>query len=49
MKAMGHDGVMRGKKPKATIPDTSQSCPPESVNRQIDASAPNVLGLGDVT
>lgn len=49
MKGMGIEGVVRGKKPKTTIPDKGLPCPLDKVNRQFHASAPNVLWVSDFT
>ena len=49
MRDMGLDGAIRGKKPKTTIPDKSQSCPLDRVNRQFKAPAPNILWVSDLT
>ena len=49
MKDIGIEGVVRGKKPKTTIPDKSLPCPLDKVNRQFHASAPNVLWVSDFT
>ena len=49
MRDMGLEGVIRGKKPKTTIPDKSQPCPLDKVNRQFKAPAPNVLWVSDFT
>ena len=49
MKDMGLEGVIRGKKPKTTIPDKSRSCPLDKVNRQFRAPAPNRLWVSDFT
>ena len=43
MKAMGLQGVVRGKKVVTTNPDTSQSCPDDKVNRTFAAEMPNQL------
>ena len=43
MKDSGLEGVVRGKKPKTTIPDKALPCPLDTVNRQFHAPAPNVL------
>ena len=43
MKDTGIEGVIRGKKPKTTIPDKALPCPLDRVNRQFNAPAPNVL------
>ncbi len=42
-KAIGIESVVRGKKPKATLPDKALPCPLDKVNRQFHALAPNVL------
>jgi putative transposase len=49
MKDIGIEGVIRGKKPKTTIPDKALPCPLDRVNRQFDAPAPNVLWVSDFT
>ena len=49
MKDMGIEGVIRGKKPRTTIPDKSQPCPLDKVNRHFKAPAPNVLWVSDFT
>ena len=49
MKDLGLEGVVRGKKPKTTIPDKAQPCPLDKVNRQFHAPAPNVLWVSDFT
>ncbi len=49
MKDMGLEGVIRGKKVQTTIPDKSQPCPLDKVNRQFYAPAPNVLWVSDFT
>jgi transposase InsO family protein len=49
MKNMGREGVVRGKKVKTTIPDKSQPCPLDKVNRHFKAPAPNVLWVSDFT
>jgi transposase InsO family protein len=46
---MGLEGVIRGTKPKTTIPDKSQPCPLDKVNCQFNPSAPNVLWVSDFT
>lgn len=43
MKAMGIQGVVRGKKVITTNPDTSQPCPEDRVNRAFVAERPNQL------
>ncbi len=49
MKDIGLEGVIRGKKHRTTIPDKSQSCPLDKVNRQFKAPAPNMLWVSDFT
>ncbi len=49
MKDLGLEGVVRGKKPKTTIPDKALPCPLDKVNRQFHAPAPNVLWVSDFT
>lgn len=43
VKAIGIESVVRGKKPKATLPDKALACLLDKVNRQFHALAPNVL------
>ena len=49
MKGIGIEGVIRGKKPRTTIPDKALPCPLDRVNRKFYASAPNVLWVSDFT
>ena len=49
MRAMGLQGVIRGKPVKTTISDKAAPCPLDHVNRQFKAPAPNVLWLSDFT
>jgi len=49
MKAMGLQGVVRGKPPTTTTPDTSQPCPDDRVNRAFVAQRPNQLWVSDFT
>ena len=49
MKAMGLEGVVRGKRMKTTIRDTATPCPLDKVNRQFAADRPNKLWLSDFT
>jgi transposase InsO family protein len=49
MKDLGLEGVVRGKKPKTTIPHKALPCPLDKVNRQFHAPAPNVLWVSDFT
>tara|TARA_B100001093_G_C26268640_1_gene775917 strand:+ start:130 stop:459 length:330 start_codon:yes stop_codon:yes gene_type:complete len=49
MKDIGIEGIIRGKRPRTTIPDKALPYPMDRVNRQFHASAPNVLWVGDFT
>jgi len=49
MKAMGIQGVVRGKKVVTTDPDASQPCPDDKVNREFVADMPNQLWVSDFT
>jgi transposase InsO family protein len=49
MKAMGLQGVIRGKRVRTTVPDKSAPCPLDHVNRQFMAPRPNVLWVSDFT
>ncbi|KGJ02294.1 transposase [Paracoccus halophilus] len=49
MKAMGLQGVVRGKKVITTNPDAVLPCPQDKVNRQFLAGRPNQLWLSDFT
>jgi transposase-like protein len=49
MKAMGIQGIIRGKPQKTTIPDKKLPCPLDKVNRQFRAPAPNRLWVSDFT
>lgn len=49
MKAMGLQGVVRGKPPITTTPDTSQPRPDDKVNRAFVAQRPNQLWVSDFT
>ena len=49
MKDIGIEGVIRGKKPRTTIPDKALPCPLDRVNRQFHAPAPNVLWVSYFT
>ena len=49
MKDMGLEGIICGKKYRTTIPDKSQPCPLDKVNRQFKAPAPNMLWVSDFT
>lgn len=48
MRAMGLQGVVRGRKLRTTIP-SSAACPLDRVNRQFKAPRPNALWLSDFT
>lgn len=49
MKAMGLQGVVRGKRMKTTISDTAMPCPLDKVNRRFAAERPNRLWVSDFT
>jgi transposase InsO family protein len=49
MKAMGLQGVIRGKRVRTTISDKAARCPLDRVNRQFKAPRPNVLWVSDFT
>jgi transposase InsO family protein len=49
MKAMGLQGIVRGKKVITTNPDTSRKCPDDKVNREFVARQPNQLWVSDFT
>ena len=49
MRAMGLQGVVRGKRIRTTIPDPAQPCPRDKVNRQFQAASPNRLWVSDFT
>ncbi len=49
MRDIGIEGVVRGKKPKTTIPDRALPCPLDKVNRQFYATGPNILWVSDFT
>ena len=49
MKDIGIEGVIRGKKPRTTIPDKALPCPLDRGNRKFHAPAPNVLWVSDFT
>ena len=48
MRAMGLQGVIRGKPVKTTVSDKASPCPLDRVNRQFRALAPNMLWLSEV-
>tara|TARA_R110002111_G_scaffold122277_1_gene186043 strand:- start:1409 stop:2044 length:636 start_codon:yes stop_codon:yes gene_type:complete len=49
MKRQSIHGVIRGKVKKTTVPDKSQPCPKDKVNRNFRAPAPNMLWVSDFT
>jgi len=49
MKALGLEGVVRGKRMKTTISDKGAACPQDKVNRQFVADRPNRLWVSDYT
>ncbi|MDP3315954.1 MAG: IS3 family transposase [Devosia sp.] len=49
MKAMGLEGVIRGKPIRTTVSDKAAPCPLDHVNRQFHAPGPNMLWLSDFT
>ena len=49
MRAMGLQGIVRGRKIRTTIPDPAATCPLDRVNRQFKAPRPNVLWVSDFT
>src|SRR5258708_20689921 len=49
MRAMGLEGVIRGKPIPTTVSDKAAPCPLDHVNRQFHAPAPNMLWASDFT
>jgi transposase InsO family protein len=49
MRAMGLQGIIRGKPVRTTISDKAAPCPRDHVNRQFHAPAPNMLWVSDFT
>jgi putative transposase len=49
MRAMGLEGVIRGKPVRTTVSDKGAPCPLDHVNRQFHAPRPNVLWVSDFT
>ncbi len=49
MRAMGLQGVVRGKTIRTTVPDPAAACPLDKVNRQFKAPRPNTLWVSDFT
>ena len=49
MRALGLQGVVRGKRVRTTIPDPGVVCPLDRVNRQFKEPRPNALWVADIT
>jgi putative transposase len=49
MRAMGLEGIIRGKPIRTTVSDKAAPCPLDHVNRQFHAPAPNRLWVSDFT
>jgi putative transposase len=49
MRAMGLQGVIRGRRVRTTVPDKAAPCPLDHVNRQFKVARPNVLWVSDFT
>jgi putative transposase len=49
MRAMGLEGIIRGKPLRTTVSDKGTPCPLDQVNRQFHAPAPNLLWVSDFT
>jgi putative transposase len=49
MRAMGLEGVIRGKPIRTTVSDKAAPCPLDHVNRHFHAPAPNMLWVSDFT
>jgi putative transposase len=49
MRAMGLEGIIRGKPIRTTMNDKTALCPLDHVNRQFHAPAPNMLWVSDFT
>jgi GH24 family phage-related lysozyme (muramidase) len=49
MRAMGLQGIIRGKAVRTTVSDKAAPCPLDRVNRQFHAPAPNRLWVSDFT
>ncbi len=49
MRALGLQGVVRGKAVRTTISDKAAPCPQDRVNRDFTAARPNVLWVADFT
>jgi putative transposase len=49
MRALGLQGIVRGRKVRTTIPAPAVACPLDRVNRQFKAPRPNALWVSDFT
>lgn len=49
MRAMGLQGVVRGRPPRTTVPSAAAPCPADRVQRQFQADRPDALWLSDIT
>lgn len=49
MRRRGIEGVRRGKRVRTTVPDKSDVCPRDLVNRQFETNRPNRLWVADFT
>ena len=49
MRGMGLQGVVRGRKVRAAIPDPAAACPLDHVSRQFRAPRPNALRVSGFT
>ena len=49
MRAMGLEGIIRGKPIRTTVSDKAAPCPLDHVNRQFHAPALNMLWVSDFT
>jgi putative transposase len=49
MRALGLEGIIRGKPIRTTVSDKAVPCPLDHVNRQFHAPAPNMLWVSDFT
>jgi transposase InsO family protein len=49
MRAMGLQGIVRGKRVRTTVSDRAAHCPLDRVNRRFQAPAPNRLWVSDFT
>jgi len=46
---MGLEGIIREKKIETALPDKTQPCPPDNVNRQFGVLAPDMHWVSDFT